>query len=512
MSSTNQQKVDPTPALKKQKVVPTLKGIQTCSVPSLDDTHHSTLTGRTTQVSPQNAGKACYEASREGKNGILYLVGTTGVISFEVTRKMRLAALRSAKLGIARQAHDYLSRQQELLHVKLQLLAEARIRSMLQEKSGHEPTSSETDTEKKTEALCREAVDLRTKLEQLKALDHAPGEMHVMADNGERVLVKVDQVPLVASEDQKDLLVLIPRNVHARLGDYEVENHNQSVYLFNPLTNNLWISTDMKTPFDTYRHSAANFFTGEICLAGGKRGMYGQHAVSDFKVWQRQLGLGFRGYGPVCWSSPLDPESNWSSCQTPRSGGQLVNVENLFLFVLGGMDDDNRLVPTVERLDPAQKVWNKVTDLPYAMRKYNQRGTINAVSLGDKIYVLKAAQRSLYVYCTASNRWTELKQVPFENLSRSPVTMCVVGGRIVFGNDRAVHFYIPLSKEYGTLTPPKNKEGTTLAGYSGVVLRIGGVGDWSLYCETTKKWKVLKRNNSDFLGSCQVVRVSSGDL
>ncbi len=511
MSFSKEQKVDPTPALKKQKVGPAPPITQTFSVPSLDDAHHSTLTGRTTQVSPQNAGKACYEASREGKNGLLHLVDLRGkVLSFEVTRKMRLAARRSAKLGIARQAHEYLSRQQELLEVELQLLAEARIRSILQEKSGHEPTSSETDTKKKTEALCREVAELRAKLEQLKAQDHAPGEMHVLADNGERVLVKVEQVTLVASEDQKDLLVIMPRNVHARLGNHEVENHNQYVYLFNPVKNNLWISTDMKTPFDTYRHSAASFFTGEICLAGGKRGMYGQRAVPDFKVWQRQLGLGFHGYGPVCWSSPLDPESNWSSCQTPRSGGQLVNVENLFIFVLGGKDDDDRLVTTVEILNPDEKVWNKVTDLPYAMRKHN--AAITAVSLGENIYVLEAAQRSLCVYCTAFNRWTKLEQVPFDNLSRSPVTMCTLGYRIFFGNDSFVYFYDVRSKECGTLTPPKNKKGTTLAAYSGVVLRIGGVGDWSLYCELTKKWKVLKRDNSDFLGSCQIVRVSSADL
>ena len=511
MSHTKEQKVDPTPALKKQKVDPAPPIRQTFNVPSLDDTHHSTHTGRTTQVSPQNAGEACYEASREGKNGKLHLVDPSGkALCFEVTLQMRLEALRSAKLKRATMAHDYLSRQQELLQVKLLHLAEARIGSILQKKSDHEPTSSEIDTGKKTETLCREVAGLRAEFEQLKALKQAPGEIHILAKTGEHVVVKIEQVSLVEGGDQQELLVLMPRTIHARLGKYEENNHDKIVYLFDPCTHKLCKSTTMKTPLYTNLYAAEIFFTGQICVGGGRRVTCVERTISDFQVFQRKSGSPENE--SLYWSSPLDPNSNWSSFQEPRSEGKLVKVDNLLLFVLGGRDNEGQLVPTVERLNPAQNVWEKVSELPHVMCKRNQGDTINAVGLRGKIYVLEAAQGSLCVYDPVTKRWTELKKVPFSKLSRSRVTMCVAGNRIFFGNDSFVYFYNIISKEYGTLTPPQVKQGTTLAAYAGVVMRIGGEGAWSFYCETTKKWEVLERDVPDFLGSCQIVKVSPADL
>jgi N-acetylneuraminic acid mutarotase len=150
------------------------------------------------------------------------------------------------------------------------------------------------------------------------------------------------------------------------------------------------------------------------------------------------------------------------------------------IYLIGGYDEQQRIVPAVEAFNPATNTWRAVAALPIAIHH------VNAAVTGDRIYIAGHlgpdgfnAGGAVFEYDPAQDAWTQKTSMP-AGRERGASAVAVAGGNIfVFGGLRGgsrdeVDVYDPRADKWTSLPPMPRTVDHVVAGAIGQKIYIAG--------------------------------------
>lgn len=178
-------------------------------------------------------------------------------------------------------------------------------------------------------------------------------------------------------------------------------------------------------------------------------------------------------------------ESGWSNAPAVGTGAiQEVAVVALngSIYVLGGFDNQTRVVHRVSRFDPATGAWTAVADLPARMHH------ANAAVVDGRIWVLGflggldfGADPRGFIYDPGSDEWTPGPSMP-EGFGRGAAgtvaidgTIYIVGGLSSRAVYPFVHAYDTVAEEWTRLPDlPTERDHMAIGAVNGQIVVAGG--------------------------------------